>query len=653
MRPWESYGSDQIPHITLDFETTNKDKGDSRTPENRIVLTCAKANDGPLLLERPAWDLLRQNSGRSLILIAHNAKFELGWLNREGIDTTHWLPFDTLLAEYVLAGNRQWDLSLDATARRYGLGGKGRVIDRLMKAGVNPEEMPREMLEERVRWDVEKTSRLFDLQLPRLAAAGLLRVMFTRCALTPVLAHIETYGMGLDGPAVMAEYDRLVNRRAELRAELVAMAEGRKLKGPQLAEFVYDVLKFPEAKRDGKPIRTPSGGRITRADTLSGLPATTPEQKRFKTIYAEFNKADAALTKNLEFFKRVVEEQDGRFQASFNQSRTQTHRLSSSGRRTVFRDGKARSVQFQNFPREYKRLFRAPSGYVIAEADGAQLEFRVGGSLARDPQVLEDAVTGADIHRYTASVIFKKPENEVTSKERTAAKSRTFKPLYGGTKGTPREEAYYRAFQEKYRGLFDEQTRWTHTVLKEGMLKTASGLVFYWPDTKMTGRGWITNTPSIFNYPVQSFATAEIIPVSMIYTFWEAKRRGLDARIVNTVHDSVVAEVAEKDVDKYREVVIESFLDRTYKYILDVYGVDLYVPLGVEFCAGDRWGSGEKTLISRPPQWRKSGKEEATEVRSPAASGSLAGDYDRSGRLRRRSSEGEAVGRGLVCNPSG
>lgn len=601
--PWDSYGT--LAAITLDFETTNLDKGDSRNPKNRIVRTAARLNADPIRLGRAAWTILKEHSGKPAILVAHNAKFELGWLNREGIDTTHWLPWDTMVAEYVLSGNRQWELSLDAVSRRYGLGGKGRVIDALMKGGVCPSEQPDHLLAERVVWDVDRTHRLYELQRPKLAALGLTRVMFTRSIFTPVLAHIEPYGMGLDGPAVRAEYETAIAKRAELRAQLVAMAEGRKLKGPQLAQFVYDVLKFEELRdRKGEPVRTASGKRTTKSENLMQLKATTEEQKRFLKLYVEYNKIDSALTKNLEFFIRVVEEQGGRFVANFNQTRVQTHRLSSSGKRTTFSDGKARSVQFQNFPGAYKRLFRAGPGYVIDEADGMGLEFRCAGSMAHDPKVLEDVVSGADVHRYTASILHRIPEDKVTKEQRNKAKPNTFKPLYGGVSGTPRQQEYYEAFKRKYHVTFETQTGWTYEVLKNGQLRIPSGLIFYWPGTTMKKSGWITNTPNIFNYPVQSFATADIIPVSVVYTFWTARLEGLDARIVNTIHDSVIAEVSEKDLDKWHKVVVECFLDRTYEYLREVYGVDLYVPLGVAYRAGTNWGDGEEIKVSYPPKWR-------------------------------------------------
>jgi DNA polymerase I-like protein with 3'-5' exonuclease and polymerase domains len=595
--PWTAYTDGSLPVLTLDLETTNLDHGDPRNPGNRIVDIALRVNNEPVSKE--VIPVINAFSGSPAIFVAHNAKFELGWLNRLGVDTTQWLVWDTMLAEYVLAGNRRVPLDLDSVAKRRGLGGKGRLVDRMMKAGICPSEMPVDMLRERVVWDVDRTYALFRIQTEELARKGLMRVMFTRCIMTPVLAHMEGYGMLLDAERVNAEYEKTVAQRAELAARLNVIGNGCKLKGPQLADLVYNKLGFEELRgRNGEPIRTSTGRPSTSQVTLSSLVATTPEQKEFLEVYRAFNQTDAAISKTLAFFKGVVDEHEGRFVANFHQTRTQTHRLSSSGKRLTFKDGKDRTVQFQNFPRVFKPLFRAPPGYVLAEADGSQLEFRTGGSLARDPQVLEDVLTGADVHRYTASVIFRVPEDKVSKERRNEAKRFTFKPMYGGQTGTKREQEYYEAFKRKYHVMYDTQMGWVHHVLKHKQLRTASGLVFYWPDTAMKSSGYISNTPSIFNYPVQSLATAEIIPVSVVYTFWESRARGLDVRLVNTIHDSVVAEVAEKDLDKYRKVVTESFLKRVYEYLDNVYGIKMFVPLAVSHKAGKFWGDGEEVTVS-------------------------------------------------------
>lgn len=609
-KPWEAYVDGRWPVITLDFETTNAEKGDPREDSNRIVLACAKLNDGPLMSEDESWEFLRELSGKPCVLVAHNAKFELGWLNRLDIDTTHWLPWDTMVAEYVIAGNRRWDLDLDSVAQRYGLGAKGRLVDYLMKNGVCPSEMPEHWLLERVKWDVDRTYKLYQRQVQIIGQLGLDRVLFTRCIFTPVLARMEAEGLRLSSERVVVEYERLLARRAELLTALNVIAKGKKLKGPQYAEVLYDQLGFPElTDRRGEPVRTSKGKRKTDQKTLDVLlaSASTDAQREFVALRREYGKVDAALTKNVEFFQKVCEERGGTFVANFNQCRVATHRLSSSGKRTVFKDGKARAAQFQNLPRVYKSLFEAPEGWVYAEADGTQLEWRIGGSLSRDPQVLEDVRTGHDVHKFTASVLLRKAISEVLKGERQDAKPNTFKPMYGGQRGTKREEAYFVAFRERYKAMSEMQEGWAHTVLRDKQLRIPTGLIFYWPDTEMTRSGYITNTPNIYDYPIQSIATADIIPVSTVYTYWECRAKGLNVKLANTIHDSVLAMVLEKELDKYWEVVVHCFLDRAYEYMDKVYGLDLYVPLGVSYRAGKYWGDGEETTVSYPMGGKTSG----------------------------------------------
>jgi DNA polymerase I-like protein with 3'-5' exonuclease and polymerase domains len=113
----------------------------------------------------------------------------------------------------------------------------------------------------------------------------------------------------------------------------------------------------------------------------------------------------------------------------------------------------------------------------------------------------------------------------------------------------------------------------------------------------MSKSGYIDNTPSIYNYPIQSFATADIIPISLAYTYWGAKH--LDVRIINTVHDSVVADVADEDVEAYKQVVQEAWLDRTYAYLDRVYGVKMTIPLAVGWKAGAHWGEGQEIKFTK------------------------------------------------------
>ena len=599
--PWEAYNG--ATHVTVDLETTNLDKGDPRNPDNRLVTAAVQVNGGEIHVGLDALRVLNDLTG-PVVLVAHNAKFEIAWLEREGFDTSQFLPFDTMLAEYVLAGNRKWKLGLNALAKKYGLPVKGRLIDALMSGGICPSILPDHLLRERVRGDVATTTALFYLLRTLIEEEGLERVLFTRCITTPVLAHIEAAGLTLDAQRVASEYEAKLRERAAVEAKLAELSGGINMRSrPQLAEFIYGKLGFKEdTDRQGNPIRTSAGNPKTDKDTLDSLKASTTDQREFVKLRAEFGKLDAALSKNLEFFYGICEERGGLFYGTFNQAVTQTHRLSSSGKPVKFSLWKkAKSVQLQNMPRVMKPLFKARAeDRVLFESDGAQLEFRVAGADAEDPQVLHDVTHGEDIHRFTASVLNRVAEDAVTPKQRTAAKKHTFKPLYGGQSGTKREIEYYEAFRAKYSKVYKMQMGWVHSVLKHGWLRIASGLKFYWPDTRMTNDGYITNTPSIFNYPIQSFATADIIPVSMVLLFWEIRAQGIDALLLNTVHDSVVADVAKKDLDRYEETVVRCFLDGTYRYLDKVYGVKMYVPLGVGCKAGSHWGEGEERVYSYP-----------------------------------------------------
>lgn len=578
------------PYFVLDFETTNKEKGDSRVPENSLVVGAVKREGHPAALIDVT--KLRKVLPKKGILVAHNAKFELGWLIRSGVDITEYLVWDTMIAEYVIYGNQTVPLDLGSVCERWHLPTKEPLIDALMKGGVCPSDMPRHLLENRVVRDVETTGQLFLRQLKYMNENGLLPAMFTRCILTPVLAFIERRGMTLDAERVEAEVTKVRKELAEVETGLEAMAEGRNLNSPiQLAEFLYDVLKFEEARdRRGNPVRTKTGRRATNKDVIGSLKAKTEEQKKFVALQTRYAKLSAALSKSLEFFAGVCAEYDGTFVGNFNQCRTKTHRLSSSARRLTFKDGKTRGVQFQNMAREYKKLFRGKG--VMVEADGAGLEFRIAGDLGRDTQVLTDILNPEhDPHTYTATEIHQIDRLAVTKAQRTAAKRHTFKPLFSeGKSGTPSEVRYYQAFKKRYHQMTAQQEAWVAEVLRTGQLRLPSGMIAYW-DLKISHSGYIEGSNQVRNLPVQSFATADIIPVSLVYTFWRT-RFAVDAHILNTVHDSVVADVAEKDVDKYKQIVIECFLDDTYSYLERVYNHTMFVPLGVGITTGTHWGEG-------------------------------------------------------------
>lgn len=597
-----------LNYVVLDFETTNKDKGDPLRGDNQVV--CSAWLSAESVQGRRKYrirtkfggefqqDELVKSVERADFIVAHNSKFELQWLRRCGVDIGNLVVFDTQIGEYVLNGNRKVPLGLDSVARRRGIGGKTNVVSTLMDGGVCPSEMPKEWLSTYVRNDVRITHKLFLQQLEELERLDLIPVLFTRCLLTPVLAEVEHNGMVLDKERVYDEYRKTEHLLAECEHELQKLAPGVNFNSPkQVGELIYDKLGFNEPRtRSGQPLRTPAGGRKADSGTISKLVARTQRQRDFKRLYIQQTKLSARITKNLEFFKAVCERYDGKFYGRFNQTVTQTHRLSSSGRHVDVGKGKSRGVQFQNFPREYKSLFKARhEGWEMGEGDGAQLEFRVGTFLGQDPQGYEDIVNGADIHQFTASIL---------ECSRQDAKTHTFKPLYGGQSGTKKQIAYYDAFRNKYNKIYETQRGWTYEVLKTKQLITPWGLRYYWPDTRMTASGFITNTPSIFNYPVQALATAEIIPIAVVYFWHRLRAAGARSFVVNTIHDSIISEIHPEERELFKELVVQALTNDVYFYLDKVYGLKFNVPLGAGIKIAKHWGEGEETKVTVKPPFK-------------------------------------------------
>lgn len=567
-------------YVVLDFETTNRNKGSPLDKSNELVLASWSVNGGRIRSVRAneyGQDALVADVLAADFIIAHNAKFELGWLARCGV-TTPLLVFDTMLADYVMGGNR-WlhsKLSLEQCLKRWRIQHKkDSVVSRMIRSGLCPKDIPEDWLRVYCEKDVRAAHELYVAQIASLMETPkLLATLYTRCLTSYVLSEIEPEGMQLDEEAVVAEAERLEREVAALENELTTITGGINLASHvQLAEFLYGTLEFaiPGARKgDAKPKRS------TDANAIRSLKPTTQVQSTFLQLFQHYRSSYSALTKYLRKFKQCCAERGGILNAVFNQSNTATHRLSSSGMEY--------KTQFQNLQREYKPLFRAKRvGYAIGEADGSQLEFRVATHLGRDEAGIEDIAMGTDVHQQTASVL---------GTSRQDAKADTFKPLYGGRRGTPAQERYYAYFREKYAGITAEQERWVNEVLATGKLETPC-LDFYWPDTRMERSGYVTNTPAICNYPVQSLATAEIIPIALVYMWHMLRARGAKTTIINTVHDSVVAEVPEEEKELFTDLARLCFIDVVYWYLRYMYNIRFCAPLGVGVAFGSKWGDSE------------------------------------------------------------
>ena len=608
-------------YVSVDFETTVYSKGSALDARNSLVLAVwelgpehkdyrAEGNNRYVRWANEfGMETLVGHCETADFLIAHNAKFELQWLERCGLDTGEMIVWDTMIAEYVIGGNRWvWhQLSLEKCAQRnYGEGKVG-VISKMYKAGLCSTDIPASWLERYCIQDVTLTTRLFKTQLDTCVKKALLPIVYTRCLLTPVLADVERNGMQLDASIVQSLHEQKEREYAEVQKDLDDCTGGINVNSPiQLREFLYETLGFsPLRRKRGRTwvdVLTPSGLLPTDADTISKLKAKTGPQRRFLALYVQSKGLYNELTKYLRKLQDCCNEVDGALTASFNQTNTQTHRLSSSGRDY--------GMQFQNFPRAYKPIFKArKKGWLVGECDGAQLEFRVAAHLGKDEVALRNILDpDFDAHITTASYMAGRDAAEMLALHRNGdkevgelrqdAKSETFKPLYGGSFGTPEQVRWYKGFKELYSGIADAQQSWIDEVLEHKYLTTEWGMRYYWPNTTMDRSGYVKNTTSICNYPVQAFATAEIIPVALA-AFWHRLRSsGLRMFIVNTVHDSIIVELPPDEVGAFHELAQQCLIEDVYPYLEQVYNIRLSVPLGAGVMVGEHWGSKDETVYN-------------------------------------------------------
>ncbi len=572
----------------MDFETTNLEKGSALNSRNRLLLAvCILGPDHPSRRragrivclwngEHDSGELVRlvEECG---FLVAHNAKFELQWLRRCGVDLRAVRTYCTQIGQYCLNGNRRRPLSLDALTG----GGKRRYVHWLIEHGVCPSEINRRDLEEYCQEDVELTERLFLEQRVKLDKLGLLPVVYQRNMVTPALADIEFSGVKAGHERAKSAYRSVFGDYQRATADLEGITGPINWNSPkQISDILYGSLGFSELlDRRGNPLRTGKGAKRTDATTIASLQAESKTQRDFKRAYAKL----APLKKQVQILEKLLkacEQDEGMIYARFNQTVTQTHRLSSTGGKWKF--------QFHNFPRAFKSLFtcRQP-GWVIAEADAPQLEFRVAVYLGNDTAGRRLIETNGDVHGLSSKVI---------GVDRQEAKKHTFKPLYGGESGTKKEQAYYEAFRKEYPGIYRTQEGWVSKVAIEKKLRTISGLIFYWPEARLVAYGKkmrLNCRANVFNYPVQSFATADIIPTTLVL-LWHMLA-GMQSFICNTIHDSVISEVHPDEVETYKVIVELAFTgDILYDVLYRLYNVKLDVPLGADLKIGQYWGEGSK-----------------------------------------------------------
>jgi DNA polymerase-1 len=510
---------------------------------------------------------------------AHNAKYDLTVLARHGIDVKG-LTFDTMIAEWLIdPASRNLGLKNLAWAR---LGVEMTPITFLIGKGKNQITMDRVPIEQVTQYagaDVDMTYRLVSLLEPELKEKELW-ALFTEVEmpLVPVLVEMEMKGVALDVSFLQDMSGLLQGRLATLEKEIQDQVgySFNVNSTQQLSDALFIKLSLPTKGLK----KTASGHYSTAAAVLERLKDQHPviglilEQRELAKLKSTY----------VDALPQLVNPNTGRVHTSYNQTGTVTGRVSSS------------DPNLQNIPirtelgRQVRRAFVAGEGSVLLAADYSQVELRIMAHISQDPTLLEAFRRGEDIHTSTAAAIMGVPAEAVTPEMRRLAKSVNFGLSYGqGSHGLAQqtglshEEAdrFIKNYFARYPKVKEYIERTKRQANEQGYVETLLGRRRYFPELKREKvRGHIIAAAHrmAINAPIQGMA-ADILKIAMLRLHRVLHERNLKSRMILQVHDELVLEVPEDEIDTVTPLV-KGIMEDAFK---------LDAPLKVDVKVGKNW----------------------------------------------------------------
>ena len=507
--------------------------------------------------------------------VGQNLKYDTHVLANHGVRLAG-IAHDTLLESYVLEAHRNHDLDsladrhLDRRTIRYtDVAGKG--AKQIPFAQVDLESATRYAAE-----DADVAMHLHRAMYPDIAADEKLSYVYRDIELpvSRVLQTMERTGVLIDADAMNKQSEELGQRMYALERQAVELVGAPLNMGSpkQLGEVFYERLGLPVLKR------TASGAPSTDEDVLEKLAQDYP-LPRIVLDWRSLSKLKGTYTDKL---PKMVDARSGRVHTRYSQAVAVTGRLASS------------DPNLQNIPirtaegRRIREAFVAPAGSKIVSADYSQIELRIMAHISGDENLLRAFAQGMDVHRATAAEIFGVGPAEVSFEQRRYAKVINFGLMYGmsafglaSNLGIERAAArsYIERYFARYPGVarYMEETR--ERARRNGYVETALGR-----------RLWIAeiNSPNgprrsgaeraAINAPMQGTA-ADLIKLAMIAVQRWIERERMRSRLILQVHDELVLEAPEDELDAVREQV-----PRMMGAV-----ATLAVPLEVECGIGENW----------------------------------------------------------------
>jgi DNA polymerase-1 len=573
--------------FTFDLETTSLDAMKAQMVGIALSLAPAEAYYIPvghvgwgepeqLPREQVLGELKPLLEDASLAKLAHNGKYDMTVLAQCGIAVNN-LAFDTMLAAYLLC---EKSLSLKTLAFSR-LGIEMTPITDLIGSGSKQRSMAEVPLAEVASYagaDADVTGRLADLLEPELHIQGLWQLFSeVEMPLVPVLVTMERNGVALNTELLRQMAHRLGKQLLKLEAAIYNSVGHRfNVNSPrQLGSVLFEELSLPPAKKT-------KSGYATGASVLEELRGVHPVIELILD-YRQLNKLKSTY---IDALPALVNPETGRVHTSFNQTRTATGRLSSS------------EPNLQNIPvrgemaKEIREAFIAPPNSYLLAGDYSQIDLRALAHLSQDPDLKTAFQQDADIHTSTAAQLFSVAPKQVTPAMRRLAKTVNFGVIYGmsdyglqqATELSRQEAAQFiTAYFEKYPGIKGYLETTKTEARRSGYVQTILGRRRHIPEINSANRQIrIAAERMAINMPVQG-TSADIIKVAMINLHREMKRQKLRSKMLLQVHDELIFEVPEEEMEMMRELVTKVMST----------ALALSVPLKVDIKTGANWGEME------------------------------------------------------------
>lgn len=557
---------EKAPYLFLDTETAG-DRIRLVQVGNEEEIFVIDLFDLPSAVE-PLRDIISKKG-----IVGHNLKFDLKFLYRMGIQP--YATFDTMIGSFLIGFERH---SLSHVAETL----LGKALDKSLQLSdwSRPVLTPQQI--EYAATDVLVVRELFFKMLEKLNSfpqpdrgQELLRtrtakvfglknpVVIVEMAFVQEVAKLEMNGLPVD----MGEIEKLSREYEKKLQKMIMDFYIRYRVDPMSPRQIGSLLK----NKLGLDLPETQKGNISTDDKAL---AEFSHVKEVRDIL-EIRRLKKGLDKLREIGSYV---KDGRVYPEFKQIGAVTGRMSSS------------NPNVQNIPRDMRSLFRAEEGKVFVIADFSQIELRIAAEYVGDPNMIRAFKEGKDMHRYTASLVLEKPEEEVTKEERQIAKAMNFGLIYGisarglseyarSSYGVDLDIDSADTFRKKFFKFFHHFKDWHDKVKRE--LKEKEEVTGW----TLLGRPYRATTfTDAVNYPIQGTG-ADLLKLAVLMFNVELKKRGLEARVVNLVHDEIVVECGKEIAEEVRNL-LESAMVQAGSIVLK------QVPVEADSEVNERWVKG-------------------------------------------------------------